>query len=382
MIRKITNDDLLEISIIEKAIFKTPYTLDMLKSSMNASTFFALVDSDKEIKGYVIASKVLDEVNIDRVAVKEEYRRQKIATNLIVGLEEELKKQGSKIFYLEVRKSNVSAINLYKSMGYEEIAIRKNYYENTEDAIIMEKRFRWVIKIKIGNIVTIVKGKGKPILLLHGYLSCKESFNYQIEFLSKFRKVIAPDLSGFGESGKLESPYSLGDYKDEVLNILKYLNVERYDVLAHSFGGRIAIKLASENNNIDKIILTGAAGLKPRRKLSYYIKVYVYKFLKLFVSEQKLKNFGSTEYKTLDSVMKKSYIKIVNEHLDSKLKLIENEVLIIFGDGDKETPVYMAKKLAKNIKRSSVYIMKGCGHFCFIDKPLYFNTLIKEFLLC
>ena len=65
-----------------------------------------------------------------------------------------------------------------------------------------------------------------------------------------------------------------------------------------------------------------------------------------------------------------------------KLKLIKNKVLIIFGSNDRETPLYMARKLNKNIKNSSVYIMSGCGHFCFIDNPYYFNALVKEFLLC
>ena len=139
MIREIEVADLLEISKMEELAFITPYSFNLLKESIKASTFFGLIDIEEEIKGYLIVSRVLDEVSVDRVAVKDKFKRQKIASNLLKTMEDTLSKQGAKIFYLEVRKSNLPAINLYKSLGYKEITIRKNYYENSEDAIIMEK---------------------------------------------------------------------------------------------------------------------------------------------------------------------------------------------------------------------------------------------------
>ena len=79
--------------------------------------------------------------------------------------------------------------------------------------------------------------------------------------------------------------------------------------------------------------------------------------------------------------MKQSFVKIVNEHLDGYLSSVETQTLIINGSLDKETPLYMAKKLNKNIKNSKLIVFKGCGHFCFIDKPNKFNMEVKEFLL-
>lgn len=216
---------------------------------------------------------------------------------------------------------------------------------------------------------------------MHGYLSSKESFSYQIKFFSKFRRVIAPDLSGFGKSDKLSFAYSLDDYVLEVYSLLSTLNVTSYDLVAHSFGGRIAIKLASLDKRLDKIILTGSAGLKPKRTLKYYIKVYLYKILKKILPPEKLKNFGSSEYKLLSGYMKDSYVKIVNCHLDNYAKSITNKTLIINGDNDRETPLYMAKKLNKYVKNSSLKIIKNVGHFAFIDDYFTFNLLAKEFLL-
>ena len=83
----------------------------------------------------------------------------------------------------------------------------------------------------------------------------------------------------------------------------------------------------------------------------------------------------------LDEVMKKSFIKIVNEPLDYTLPFINNQVLIINGDKDKETPLYTAYKLNKEIKDSKLVIIKGAGHFAFIDKSNKFNMEVREFLL-
>ena len=186
---------------------------------------------------------------------------------------------------------------------------------------------------------------------------------------------------GFGKSPKLKSAYSLGDYVKSVYDFISECKIDSYDLLAHSFGGRIAIRLASIDSRLDKIILTGSAGLKPRRSLSYYIRVYAYKLLKKFLPEKLLKNFGSSEYKSLGGVMRQSYIKIVNTHQDGELDAIKNKTLIIFGKEDKSTPLYMAKKLNQKIKNSKLIIIEGAGHFAFIDKPQLFNVYLKEFLL-
>ena len=79
--------------------------------------------------------------------------------------------------------------------------------------------------------------------------------------------------------------------------------------------------------------------------------------------------------------MKKSYLKIVNEYQDEEVKKIKNRTLIINGENDSETPIYSAKRLNKYIKNSTLIVIKGAGHFAFIDNPLAFNISVKEFLL-
>lgn len=226
------------------------------------------------------------------------------------------------------------------------------------------------------------KPKKRDLLFLHGYLSNGQSFNLQKNYFSPYFNVYAPDLKGFGENLGMEYPYSLDDYCREVREYIQDNGLNSPSVIAHSFGGRITLKLASTNPNLfSKLILVGCAGLKPKLTLKKAVKKCAFSLLKNFLSKEKLKGFYSKDYLMLSPVMQQSFKKIVNEHLDYTLKDIKNQTLICFGEKDSETPLYMAKRLNRGIKNSGLLILKNAGHFCFIDNPLKFNMEVKEFLL-
>lgn len=212
-------------------------------------------------------------------------------------------------------------------------------------------------------------------------MSNKESFNYQINFFSKYYKVVAFDFTGFGNSKKMEFPYNLDDYVNEVVSLINTLKVDKVDIIAHSFGARVALKLATVDNRVNKLVLTGAAGMKPRRNVSYYFKVYTYKILKKLFKNKSFNKFGSSEYKSLNPIMKKSYVYIVNEHLNKILQNINNKTLIISGSLDKQTPPYLQKRMAKNLKNGSLIFIKGAEHFAFVSHYNQFNLITREFLL-
>ncbi len=217
---------------------------------------------------------------------------------------------------------------------------------------------------------------------MHGYLSSPQSFSYQLGYFSREFEVFAPSFKGFGDNKGMEYPYSLDDYILE-LNEYFYKNgIVRPHIVAHSFGARVAIKASYQNPEIfDKLVLTGAAGLKPKETFKKKLKKATFKALSKFVKREKLKRFYSKDYLALDGVMKESFKKIVSEHLDYTLDFIKNQTLIVFGKSDKETPLYMAEKFNSRIQNSKMLILQGAGHFCFIDKPHKFNTEVREFLL-
>ena len=236
-------------------------------------------------------------------------------------------------------------------------------------------------KIKEGSV--IVKGKGYPVLFLHGYLSSKESFYYQTEALSKKFKVVAVDLPGFGKAGEPPFAYSLGDYVDYVSDITDSFCGGEAMILAHSFGGRIAIKLAAERpEKVKAMLLVGCAGIRPKRAIKKTFSIYSYKLLKktnAWLAAKWEEKHSSPDYLALSPLMRESFKKIINEHLDDTAKKVSAPTLLVFGDKDNETPLYMAKKLEKNITSSGLVIMKGYGHFCFSENPYAFNEIASVF---
>ncbi|MDE5942803.1 MAG: alpha/beta hydrolase, partial [Clostridia bacterium] len=151
---------------------------------------------------------------------------------------------------------------------------------------------------------------------MHGYLSKKESFYYQIKFLSAFYRVTAPDFPGFGASAPITDAWSVGEYADWLERFVKAAGIEKPVIIAHSFGARVALKYLAKNPcAAEKLILTGGAGIvKPRTK-EYKRRVKAYRFVKKLFPKFAEKHFGSAEYRILPPVMRESYKKIVNEDL-------------------------------------------------------------------
>lgn len=204
----------------------------------------------------------------------------------------------------------------------------------------------------------------------------------QLKFFKNYYDCYAVDLPGFGENKTMPYPYSLDDYILFVKNYIKINGIEKPDVIAHSFGARIALKAAATDKNLfGKLVIVGGAGLKPKRKPVYYVKKLKFSILKLFVDKSKLKKYYSKDYLSLGPVMRQSFVKIVNEYLDVQSKNVQNKTLLVYGKNDTETPLYMAKRYKKYIKNSVLLTMDGAGHFCFLEKPASFNYAVREFLL-
>ena len=223
------------------------------------------------------------------------------------------------------------------------------------------------------------QGEGKDLVFLHGYLSSKESFYPQINYFSRHFRVTAPDLPGFGGSELIPAAWSVGEYADWLEGFLKERGIAFPHVIAHSFGGRVAIKCLARGL-IDRAVLTGCAGIVKRRTLSYHLKVKSYRLVKKFAPRFAEAKFGSAEYRSLSPLMRESYKKIVNEDLREEAKRIARPVLYLNGERDRETPLSSVKILHECTAGSRLAVLKGCGHFAHLDEPLLFNLAAEEFL--
>lgn len=218
------------------------------------------------------------------------------------------------------------------------------------------------------------------MVFLHGYMSDKNAFSLQIRYFSKAFRVTALDFLGFGKSDPLPLPYSVEDYARWTKEVLTALGITNPHVIAHSFGCRVAVKLASLYPKFfDKIVLTGPAGIILPRKAGYKWKVGAYRLCKKFFPKFAEKRFGSKEYRLLSPVMKESYKKIVNEDLRGDASRVENPVLIIEGTEDTTTTLKEAQIYKGAFPNARLETLEG-GHFAFVDSPLLFNILTEEFL--
>ncbi len=139
-LREVRTGDLREIVRIEKLSFPDPWTASQLLFEIIHEYSRGIVaEKDGRIVGYTFAMVVMDEGHIGNIAVDPSYRRMGIGRRLLRKLLADMEAEGVKKVFLEVRKSNVPAIRLYEDEGFVEIGIRKRYYRNREDAIIMKK---------------------------------------------------------------------------------------------------------------------------------------------------------------------------------------------------------------------------------------------------
>lgn len=250
-----------------------------------------------------------------------------------------------------------------------------------------------VIKIQDININYIVEGEGSPILILHGWGASIDTVRPIINILNNRYKVYALDLPGFGSSSEPKEAMDSFQYAEIVREFLKEMKIQKASFIGHSFGGKVSIILSSKYPDlVDKLVLIDSAGLIPKRGLKYYTKVYSFKTLKFIYrkmffwikNEKRMENFykkfGSDDYRDSSGVMRQILVKVVNENLRPLLKDIKASTLIIWGDQDDATPVYMAHIMESEIKDSGLVVFEGAGHYAYLDQYNRFTAVINAFL--
>lgn len=183
-----------------------------------------------------------------------------------------------------------------------------------------------------------------------------------------------------GKSAPLSEAWGVEEYAAHTARLLDSLGVRGARLVAHSFGGRVALKLlASRPDLFSRALLVGCAGIPPKRGIRYRAKVAAYRAVRRAAPRFAERHFGSAEYRTLSPLMRESYKKIVNEDLTPCLSRIRVPVLYVFGEKDTATPPYMARALARGTEGSGLIFLENCSHFCFVEQPEKFNAIMLEF---
>lgn len=242
------------------------------------------------------------------------------------------------------------------------------------------------------KVAYIDEGQGELVFVLHGWGANKETMIAVKNSLVKEYRVVMPDLPGFGESDKPKEIWGTFEYAKSIENFIKTFDCEKFSIIGHSHGGRISIVLANNmKTRISKMVLIDSAGLISKKTFKYHIKVCSFKICKqvyktLFFWENNeikmekfYKKFGSQDYKDADGIMRKIMVKVLNDDLKPLLSTIEAPTLLVWGENDTATPLYMGKIMEKEIRGSGLVVIKNGGHFSYVDNYPQFDAVLKSF---
>lgn len=246
-------------------------------------------------------------------------------------------------------------------------------------------------KIEVfGQQIYYIENKVKSdvtLLFLHGWGTDRSSFLPIINNLKENVRIVSIDFPGFGQSEEPKKIYGVKDYAELVDEFINKLELKNILIVAHSFGGRVSFYLSQMNQEVNKMLLTGAAGIKPKREWKYQLGVLNYKFQKLLIrtpfyfqyKEDLFANSGSEDYKKASPVMKQVLIKVVNEDLSFLFSQITQKTILFWGEDDLAVPLSDAKKMQEEILNSELIVVEG-SHYAFLENVEKFTQKVKELI--
>ena len=217
--------------------------------------------------------------------------------------------------------------------------------------------------------------RGYPLVMLHGWGQNLQSLQPMGELLANQAKVHIIDLPGFGKSSPPPEDWDTEQYADRIYQYLVEQNIPQADILGHSVGGRICIRLAAKYpQKVRSVTLINAAGLKRQRTFwqslrSQWISTMrnTFKLSPLYRDELLTwhsQTYGSRDYLNAGA-LKGTFIKVVNEDLTELAKQISLPVLLLWGEADTETPVEMGHRYHSLFANSELITIPHRDHFMF-----------------
>ena len=250
--------------------------------------------------------------------------------------------------------------------------------------------------LDIGGMAVRVRrvGQGPPVLVLHGWGASIEAMQAITDELARGgHEAITIDFPGHGQSAPPPEPWHVSDFKQWLLTLMNALQLGQVSIVAHSFGGRVSIKLAAENpDRVERLILTGAAGLPPRRTRGQKARLRLASLgkkvkatlgdgaLSRWLESRWVHHVASADYQAASGVMRSTLVHIVGEDLTEFLKRIAAPTLLIWGSEDRDTPLSSGQTMAGLIPGAELVVLEGGGHFAYAEQFSKFRLHMNRFL--
>lgn len=251
------------------------------------------------------------------------------------------------------------------------------------------------MKVKADDIELyyIEKGKGSPMVFVHGWMDDHSVWDSQMEYFSKNHRVIAYDQRGHGRSDKPEKGYSIKTLSDDLNYITKTLNIEQFTLVGHSLGGMVAMVFALKHpEHVSKLVLV-STGAKTHTALRIMLSVLIqalpynifadgsvnfkyYKPSKRIKAEAMEMALRTPKYAACESLKEFT----INYDIRDRVSNIKVPTLIIVGEQDTSTPLYLSRYLRSEIEGSKLAIIKESKHMPMIERAAVVNGVIDGFL--
>jgi pimeloyl-ACP methyl ester carboxylesterase len=230
-----------------------------------------------------------------------------------------------------------------------------------------------------------------PILVLHGWGAHLEAVEPILVALEGAADVVALDMPGFGESDPPAEGWDADSYAEFVLAFLTKLEIDRCHVIGHSHGGRVGICLAADHpERVDRLLLCDSAGLRPKRGLRYHRRVAAAKLGRLAgrlggppgrrLQERLRRRVASRDYLEAPEAMRATFRMVIAQDLAERLPRIKAPTLLVWGDEDEDTPLWMAHRMEELIPDAGLVVLEGAGHYSYVDAPGAFGSVARRFL--
>jgi pimeloyl-ACP methyl ester carboxylesterase len=236
------------------------------------------------------------------------------------------------------------------------------------------------------------EGTDPPLILLHGWGAEAASFGGLLRLCLTPRRLVAVDLPGFGESPMGSTSWTTASYAGVVRELVSSRGWVRVSLLGHSYGGRVALRLASEPPPLlDRLVLCAAAGLRVPSEGALGARVRAYRALR-FSAETTLprrlsgptvewlrQRLGSADYRAAGP-LRPTLVHAVQEDLSTLAEQITVPTLIVWGGRDLDLPLDpYGRRLRQLISSSELVEFERSGHFPFADEPARFAAVLDSF---
>ena len=240
------------------------------------------------------------------------------------------------------------------------------------------------------------KENAPKVLLLHGWGCSCVHYEPIVRAMEDSFDMLIPDFPGHGKSSEPPKPWAVADFADCIWQLLNEQHFLPCTVIAHSFGGRVALYLSTQHPDMfPRLMLTGCAGIIPekteeqKRKAEQYRKkkkavqslerIPILRSAAKSMMDSLRRQYGSSDYNALNESMRATFVKIVTEDLSPLLPKVSVPTLLIWGENDTETPLWMGKKMAAEIPDAGLVVFENDDHFAYLREWPRFVAIAKNF---